>query len=91
MIYSLQFTDNAKEDLARLQKNEPSAYKKAEILLKELRTNPKVGTGKPNPLGANRSGQWSRRITDKHRLVYSVDDGKVLVYVIAALGHYADK
>ena len=90
MTYTLQFTDDAKDDLARLKKNEPAAFKKAEILLKELQISPKTGTGK-KPLGTNRTGQWSRRITDKHRLVYTVNDEEIIVYVISALGHYEDK
>jgi len=63
MIYKIDFTDQAREDLAWLKKNESAAFKKAEALLKELREHPKIGTGKPKPLGHNRVGQWSRRIT----------------------------
>ncbi|MGA1798438.1 Txe/YoeB family addiction module toxin [Sphingomonas sp. 4RDLI-65] len=29
-------------------------------------------TGKPEPLGGNLSGWWSRRISHEHRLVYRV-------------------
>ena len=30
------------------------------------------GTGKPEPLGGNLTGWWSRRINREHRLVYRV-------------------
>jgi len=30
------------------------------------------GIGRPEPLGGNLSGWWSRRITQEHRLVYRV-------------------
>jgi toxin YoeB len=70
---------------------EKVALKKIDALLDELKEHPYMGTGKPKPLGANRAGQWSRRITDKHRLVYMVNDDKILVLIISASGHYGDK
>lgn len=41
-------------------------------LLKEAMRDPFRGTGKPEPLGGNLSGWWSRRINAEHRLVYRV-------------------
>ena len=41
-------------------------------LLKECMRDPFRGTGKPEPLGGNLSGWWSRRINREHRLVYRV-------------------
>ncbi|MBQ3657914.1 MAG: type II toxin-antitoxin system YoeB family toxin [Bacteroidales bacterium] len=35
--------------------------------------------------------RWSRRITDKHRLVYRIFETEVFVEVISAYGHYSDK
>lgn len=43
--------------------------------------DPFRGTGKPEPLGGNLAGSWSRRITREDRLVYRVTgkgDGQVL-------------
>lgn len=74
-----------------LKKNEPQAYKKAVKLIAELREHPKTGTGHPKPLGEDRAGQWSRRITQKHRLVYKIEEGQVIVLVLSAWGHYDDK
>ena len=36
----------------------------------ECRRHPFKGIGKPEPLGGNLSGWWSRRISHEHRLVY---------------------
>ncbi len=44
----------------------------ADELLKECMRDPFRGTGKPEPLGGNLSGWWSRRIDREHRLVYRV-------------------
>ena len=40
-----------------------------------LREPVQWGPGKPEPLRGQLSGQWSRRIDQKHRLVYRVDGG----------------
>lgn len=50
-----------------------------------------MGTGHPHPLKSDRSGQWSRSISKKHRLIYQVNDDIVIVEVLAAYGHYDDK
>ncbi|MBV7257511.1 Txe/YoeB family addiction module toxin [Pacificimonas sp. WHA3] len=41
-------------------------------LIEECRRTPFRGTGKPEPLGGNLRGWWSRRIDREHRLVYRV-------------------
>ena len=75
-MYKIDFSEQTKSDLARLKKSEPNSFKKAEVLLNEISEHPYTGTGKPKPLGNNRAGQWSRKISDKHRLVYKVQAGK---------------
>ena len=41
-------------------------------LIQECSRDPFRGTGKPEPLGGNLAGWWSRRIDREHRLVYRV-------------------
>jgi toxin YoeB len=55
-------------------------------LITEAARDPGVGTGKPERLGGDLSGCWSRRIDHEHRLVYTVD-GDLLV-VLQARYHY---
>lgn len=90
-MYRIIFTPQAKEDLLRLQKFEPKAFRKAERFIEELRVHPTTGIGHPEPLKGNRSGQWSREITKKHRMVYEVFETEIHVDVISAYGHYGDK
>jgi len=90
-MYRIEFSDQAIKDALKLKKSEQQAYKKLEKLLQELKEHPYSGTGLPEPLKYKRSGQWSRRISKKHRLVYSVNDEKITVLVISAWGHYDDK
>ncbi len=91
MKYKLQYTEIALRGLAFLKKNELLAYKKVLNLLEELQEHPRTGTGKPKMLRGNRSGQWSRRITDKHRLVYTIEDNILTVLILTACNHYDDK
>ncbi|WP_221403455.1 Txe/YoeB family addiction module toxin [Riemerella columbina] len=60
-------------------------------LLNEPREHPTTGTGKPEKLNYYKIPTWSRRISDKHRLIYRVYDTKVVVIVLAFWGHYDDK
>lgn len=90
-MYDIQHTSKSDEDLAKLKRDEPKAFKKAMKLLDELIDHPYTGTGHPEPLKGDRSGQWSRTITKKHRLIYEVHDDIVVVLVLSAYGHYDDK
>lgn len=90
-MYQLIFSRQATEDLSHLKKDEPQAFKKASKLLAELVDHPFTGSGKPEALKGNRSGQWSRRISQKHRLVYEVIESKIQVYILSSYGHYDDK
>ena len=89
--YVVRIQETAQEDLKRLLNNEPKAYQKALALIAELYEHPKTGTGKPELLRGERAGQWSRRITKKHRLVYEIHETQVIVLVLTAYGHYEDK
>ena len=91
MSYNVIVAPRAEQDLKRLLENEPKAYAKALSLIGELYEHPRTGTGKPEPLSGDRSGQWSRRISKKHRLVYEIRDEEVIVLVLTAYGHYGDK
>ena len=90
-MYDIIVSPEAWADLLKLQRSEPKAFKKAERLIDELRVHPKVGTGHPEPLKGDRAGQWSRRNTDRHRLVYEIFEREVHVDIIAAYGHYGDR
>ena len=55
--------------------------------LKEMRRgDPARGTGKPELLKHGLSGFWSRRLSQRDRLIYRFDDENL--YVMAIGGHY---
>lgn len=88
MPYKLRFSKIAEKDILRLKKSEPNAYKKVLVLLREIVVTPYTGKGKPKTLSGDREGQWSRRITNKHRLVYIVEEKIITVTIISAASHY---
>jgi len=90
--YTIGYTSEFEEDLEIHKKsgNKPVLLK-IDKLLNELRNHPKTGTGKPEPLKGDLIGQWSRRITGKHRLIYVINEEKIIVIVVSAYGHYDNK
>ena len=67
-MYEVRYQKEAMNDMAKLKRQEPAAFKKAVKLIDELYEHPKTGTGKPEPLSGDKAGQWSRRITKKASL-----------------------
>lgn len=53
-MFAIEYIPEAMEDLQRLKKSEPAAFKKAVKLINELMDHPKTGTGHPEPLKGNR-------------------------------------
>lgn len=91
MAYRIDYTVEAIEDMVALQRSEPKAYAKVQRLIEELKAHPRTGTGHPEQLKGDRAGQWSRRITQKHRLIYTINDTEVVVLVVTSYGHYGDR
>ena len=56
------------------------------ILKEMLRDDPTTGTGKPESLRHNLTGFWSRRLSQKDRVVYKFDNN--YIYIFAIGGHY---
>lgn len=64
---------------------------KITALLKDIAEHPYTGIGKPEPLKYELAGYWSRRINSEHRIVYSVDEEVVRVYVLSIRYYYTGK
>ena len=90
-MYIVILSQKAQQDLKELKKSEPHAYKKARLLIEELAEHPKTGLGKPQLKKYDLEGLYARKITDKHRLVYSINDEIITVDILSARGHYNDK
>ena len=92
MTYFVELTQEAENELdSHLFAGNLKIIKKIYRLFSELAEHPKTGTGKPKPLKYGSGGIWSRRIDEKHRMLYKIEDEIVTVFVIALWGHYDDK
>ncbi|WP_396169769.1 Txe/YoeB family addiction module toxin [Flavobacterium sp.] len=90
--YIIELTDLAKEQLQKHKKSgNKSNLNKISKIFEDLENHPFTGIGNPEQLKYSLSGFWSRKINQKDRIIYSVNDTLVLVEVISAMGHYSDK
>ena len=86
----IKFMPQADKDLAYWKATgNQRIMKRITKLLEDILLHPFTGIGKPEPLKGELYGVWSRRITDEHRLVYSVSKGMVFVYVLSLRFHYS--
>ncbi len=71
----------------QLRQNDKKLHENLCKILKEmLRGDPKVGIGKPELLKHNLSGLWSRRLSQRDRIIYKFDSD--YIYIFAIGGHY---
>jgi toxin YoeB len=75
------WTERAWEDYLHWHKTDQKVLEKINTLIKDIEGSPFKGLGKPEALKHALAGWWSRRITDKHRLVYRVS-GKAAQQVL---------
>ena len=80
------FHKNAFEDYIFFQKNDKKTIERINKLIKEVAREPFSGIGKPEALKHNLSGLWSRRISNEHRLVYTVKNNSI--YILQCRYHY---
>ena len=68
------------------QAEDKKILKKVNNLIKDIERQGNTGLGKPEPLKNELAGFWSRRITDEHRLIYSLDENNI--YIVSCRKHY---
>lgn len=81
------FEQGAFEDFTGWATRDKKIYQRIVTLITDTLRQPYQGLGKPEPLKHELQGYWSRRITEEHRLVYTIE-GDALV-IIACRYHYA--
>ena len=80
------FSDKAWQDIMEWAREDQKALKRIDALLRDIERNGHNGIGKPEALKHQLVGYWSRRITDKDRLIYRFDE--TTIYIAACKGHY---
>jgi len=86
MPISVELIGKAQKEYFQWRKDRPELAKKVDELIASIKKDPFKGIGKPEPLKHGLKGFWSRRVTEKHRMIYEVQ-GK-LVYVHRCAEHY---
>jgi toxin YoeB len=73
----LVWQSKAWDDYLYWQKTDKKVLQRVNDLIKECLRTPFTGIGKPEPLKGNFGGNWSRRITDEHRLIYCIKEDRL--------------
>ena len=90
LMKSIVFEGNTWAEYEKLREKDKTIHKNLCKILQELqRGDGGKGIGKPEPLKYNLAGLWSRRISQKDRVIYSFTDESVHIFAIG--GHYDDK
>lgn len=80
------FSENAWQDFMAWVREDRKIARRINELLTDIERNGHEGIGKPEALRHDLSGYWSRRITQKDRLIYTFDGKNI--YIAACKGHY---
>jgi len=75
----IEFTENGLEDYNYWAINDKKKFKRLIKLIENIIRTPFQGIGKPEPLKNNLKGLWSRRLDIEHRIVYIVEDSKIVI------------
>lgn len=86
----ITFAEDAWEEYLYWQKQDKRTLKKINNLLKSIQREPFSGEGKLEPLKNSPNGEWSRKINEKDRLVYIINNDNSII-IIQCKGHYGDK
>ena len=84
----LSITSGAIEDLEAWSTTNPKVLSRIIRLIAETTRTPRTGTGKPERLKHLGGEVWSRRITEKDRLVYDIQQDTIVI--VACRFHYDD-
>lgn len=80
------FSENAWQDFMAWVREDRKIARRINELLTDIERNGHEGIGKPEALRHDLSGYWSRRITQKDRLIYTFDEKNI--YIAACKGRY---
>ncbi len=76
---TIEFTELAYKDFLYWKKKNPHFVMRIERLCQAIQSDPFHGIGKPEALLYDLQGCWSRRIDRTHRLVYQIENDRILV------------
>jgi toxin YoeB len=82
----ITFTHEAYSDYLYWLETDKKQFIKITKLIREVLRNPEKGIGKPEQLKHQYKGCWSRRISEEHRLIYTISE--TAIEIISCKYHY---
>lgn len=82
------FTDHGWSDYVYWETEDRKTLKRINRLIDDISRNGNEGIGKPEPLIGDLAGFWSRRINEKDRLIYKLENNQI--YILSCRYHYND-
>jgi toxin YoeB len=71
--------DESWDDYLYWQTQDKKTFKRINELIKDIDRSPFDGIGKPEPLKHEYQGYWSRRIDEKNRLIYRIENNTIII------------
>lgn len=80
------FTEAAWDDYLYWERKDKRTLRRINQLIRDIERDPFNGLGKPERLRFDLSGCYTRRIDTENRLVYTVEDGAIVI--LSCKDHY---
>jgi toxin YoeB len=71
--------DEAWDDYLYWQTQDKKTFKRINQIIKNIDSAPFYGIGKPELLKHEYQGYWSRRIDEKNRLIYRIENDTIII------------
>ena len=88
MSWQILILPKAEDDLAWFRRHDRALYLKCFDLVRDLSLDPRAGLGKPKQLKHFDREVWSRRVSHKHRMVYTIYGDEQKVEIVSCKSHY---
>ncbi len=85
---NIVFTKNGWNDYQYWLNEDKKNLKRLNKLIQDITRNGNTGIGKPEALTNDLQGLWSRRINERDRLIYKIENNEL--YILSCRYHYGD-
>jgi len=85
----VKFSPTALDEFFYIAEREKRIFKALKKIIEDTQRNGTEGLGHPEALSENLAGWWSKRLDDKNRMVFRIEDN--VVEIIQCYTHYSDK
>ena len=87
-MFTIKYTKESINQLKKIQN--AKLIQKISLIISNIATDPYSKDYKFERLKHNLTGYCSKRLDQKNRIIYKVQDNQIIVTVISVLGHYEE-